>query len=417
MSLKEGLVRWRPPRLDSMADVQHALDELGMSWELVLYYLEQQEDLEQSDTGSIQGADVSATAPMNGQYLGYDRVALEWEPKTLAEGEGVDIATAGDGDLTIAAEDAASGNKGIVALDNDLGGTAAAPVVTAVQGQFINPTTPNLGNVMVWDTNATPDRWVARSIAGGEGINVGIAANGQNTISAEDATAGNKGILQLAGYLGGTAASPTVRDATGALKGAVQLAGDLGGTAASPEVTGLRGDTVENATPSDGDILRWNNSASEWQHDGEEIFWGANDLDLRPGASRQTSWSTASFNAVLFPETSDEQALAQFVVPRAWINKNLTLEYVIGGAGTAGDCRTVWGVEDGRLNNTNVTGVTSTFALGGSEVLVSASTTVNLSGSGVGDKATMAIGRDPDHADDDIADSIRLYSVRLYVTQ
>ena len=94
------------------------------------------------------------------------------------------------------------------------------------------------------------------------------------TVTVSDATTGNKGILQLAGDLAGTAAAPTVpelaqkyvkpgsgipesdlaadiqaklnngaavADATTTSKGTVQLAGNLGGTAAVPTVPGLGG--------------------------------------------------------------------------------------------------------------------------------------------------------------------------------
>jgi hypothetical protein len=43
------------------------------------------------------------------------------------------------------------------------------------------------------------------------------------------------------------------------------LTGDLGGTPAGPEVTGIQGRTVATTAPSDGQILAWNNTASEWQ--------------------------------------------------------------------------------------------------------------------------------------------------------
>ncbi len=53
--------------------------------------------------------------------------------------------------------------------------------------------------------------------------------------------------------------------ASGSKPGLVQLAGDLSNTAASPTVVGLRGRVVDSATPSNGDVLTWNTSASKWQ--------------------------------------------------------------------------------------------------------------------------------------------------------
>lgn len=53
--------------------------------------------------------------------------------------------------------------------------------------------------------------------------------------------------------------------ASGSKPGLVQLAGDVGNTAASPKVTGLQGRAVDSGAPSDGNVLTWNNSGSKWQ--------------------------------------------------------------------------------------------------------------------------------------------------------
>lgn len=56
-------------------------------------------------------------------------------------------------------------------------------------------------------------------------------------LSVPDATATTKGLIQLSGMLGGTAASPTVVAATSTSLGAVELTQDLAGTATAPTVT------------------------------------------------------------------------------------------------------------------------------------------------------------------------------------
>lgn len=53
--------------------------------------------------------------------------------------------------------------------------------------------------------------------------------------------------------------------ASGSKPGLVQLAGDLGNTAASPTVVGLQGRAVGSGTPSNGNVLAWSSGSSQWQ--------------------------------------------------------------------------------------------------------------------------------------------------------
>lgn len=46
--------------------------------------------------------------------------------------------------------------------------------------------------------------------------------------------------------------------------GLVQLAGDIGGTYNAPTVTKLQGRAVSTNTPSDGEVLTWDNIGGEW---------------------------------------------------------------------------------------------------------------------------------------------------------
>jgi hypothetical protein len=43
------------------------------------------------------------------------------------------------------------------------------------------------------------------------------------------------------------------------------MAGDATGTTGSATVTAIRGNAIQNATPTIGDFLIWNNAASQWQ--------------------------------------------------------------------------------------------------------------------------------------------------------
>jgi hypothetical protein len=84
--------------------------------------------------------------------------------------------------------DATTTTKGKVQLAGDLSGTAAAPTVPAL--------TSKVGT--------------SRQILTGAGLSGGGDLTADRTLSATDATTLAKGIVQLAGDLGGTAASPTV---------------------------------------------------------------------------------------------------------------------------------------------------------------------------------------------------------------
>lgn len=155
--------------------------------------------------------------------------------------------------------DATTSSKGVVQLAGDLGGTAAAPTVPGLASKYVKPA----GGIPETDLDSNVQTK----------LNSGGAAG--------DATATTKGLIQLAGDLGGTAAAPTVPglsnklnvsavgapngaasldatgkvptsqlpaglepDATTTSKGIIQLAGDLAGTAAAPTVPGKADDTA-----------------------------------------------------------------------------------------------------------------------------------------------------------------------------
>lgn len=46
--------------------------------------------------------------------------------------------------------------------------------------------------------------------------------------------------------------------------GLVQLAGDLSNSAASPSVVGIQGRNIDSSAPNDGDVMTWSASGSKW---------------------------------------------------------------------------------------------------------------------------------------------------------
>ncbi|MDQ1734132.1 MAG: trimeric autotransporter adhesin [Pseudonocardiales bacterium] len=177
--------------------------------------------------------------------------------------------------------------SGLVTLSAaDVGAPASLTALSDV-----NAPGPNNGQVLSFDTPSS--KWVASTFT--------------STI-VTDATPTTKGILQLTGDLGGTAAAPTVPglaakaplasptftgtvtvptptnptdattkayvdtaagtgtpDATTLSKGKLQLAGDLAGTAASPTVAKVNGIAMPGSAPTAGQVLTaTSTSATTW---------------------------------------------------------------------------------------------------------------------------------------------------------
>jgi hypothetical protein len=111
-----------------------------------------------------------------------------------------------DGTLkTTSVPDATAAAKGKVQLTGDLGGTAGAPSVTGLQGKAVDSGPPADGQVLSY--NATTGAWEPATVTGSGSV--------------PDATSSTKGIVQLAGDLGGTgtsAAAPAISN--GAVTGA-----------------------------------------------------------------------------------------------------------------------------------------------------------------------------------------------------
>jgi hypothetical protein len=58
---------------------------------------------------------------------------------------------------------------------------------------------------------------------------------------------------------------PEIPDATTSVKGIIRLNGDLGDTALSPRVKKIQGYPVANTSPTDGQILTWDDSSGWWE--------------------------------------------------------------------------------------------------------------------------------------------------------
>ncbi|MEO6513849.1 MAG: hypothetical protein ABIR37_04135 [Candidatus Saccharimonadales bacterium] len=186
--------------------------------------------------------------------------------------------------------DATTTSKGIVQLAGDLAGTATNPTVPGLSAKADDTSVVHkAGNETITGVKV----FTSLIEIPGPPIKLTDATNKAYVDSlvpsggVSDATTSSKGIVQLAGDLAGTAAAPTVpglatkvntaavganngiasldtngkvpasqlTDATTTNKGIIQLAGDLGGTAASPTVPGIAGKADKTTTVSAGSGL------------------------------------------------------------------------------------------------------------------------------------------------------------------
>ena len=175
----------------------------------------------------IQGVPVSTTVPTTGQVLKYDGTnyvpsnSILTETQTLGlVGSTLTISGTNSSVVIPIAADATSSTNGIMRLAGDLGGTAASPLVSKLQGRTLSSTAPTTGQVLKFDgTQWAPGNTITTetqtlSLSGST-----ITLSGTNSSVvipiAADATTTTNGILRLAGDLGGTgttAAAPVISD-------------------------------------------------------------------------------------------------------------------------------------------------------------------------------------------------------------
>lgn len=161
---------------------------------------------------------------------------------------------------------------GKIRLAGDLSGTSQVPTVpalalkenssnksTSVQADGSSDSRyPSVKAVKDYVDQATLGVALATTVSGKADI---ASPTFTGTPSAPTAGAGtNTTQIATTAFVQGAIASATVNDATASSKGILQLTGDLGGTAASPSVNKIQGISVSGISPTTGQVLTYNGS-------------------------------------------------------------------------------------------------------------------------------------------------------------
>lgn len=243
----------------------------------------------------LQGRRLASTTPSDGQVLSWDNNAQNWKPVTIVGGSGGTGATISD---------ATTGNKGIIQLSGDLGGTATNPTITSnttakwnasqLQGRNVSFSSPSNNQVLGFNTST--NRWEPQTIT--------------QQGSIPDASTNSRGLIQLAGELGGNATSPSITS----------------NEVAKWNASKLQGRSLLDITPLDGQVLSWSSASSQWQ-----------PISANTGASANLARSSKNYATVIIEDNFTENGLIvlgkSFALVRiqtsssAWIRVYSTVAY------------------------------------------------------------------------------------------
>ena len=170
----------------------------------------------------IQTRAVSTTAPTDGQVLQWNNSTSEWEPTTPS---GAATYTA---DRFLSTD--GSGNIQTFDFSQDLSSTTAGvATVTGIQSRAVSSTAPTNGQVLQWNNSSS--EWEPTTLSGGSTYTADrfLSTDGSGNIQTFD------------------------------------FSQDLSSTTAGvATVTGIQTRAVSTTAPTDGQVLQWDNSASEW---------------------------------------------------------------------------------------------------------------------------------------------------------
>lgn len=191
---------------------------------------------------AIQGLEVASDIPSNGQVLVWDETNEKWEPSTItadgsfAAGTGIEL----DGNVikNIGDTDSTDDVTLTTVPEGDVAGRYDSMVVAGIQGHDVSETDPTDGQILKY--NETASAW-------------------EPADEAAAYTAGS-GISILSNVISNTGDPDPGDDITET----TTAGGDVSGTFDALSVTKLRGQDISVNAPAEGQVLRWDNSESEW---------------------------------------------------------------------------------------------------------------------------------------------------------
>ncbi|MBT6120090.1 hypothetical protein HOH45_01330, partial [bacterium] len=148
----------------------------------------------------------------------------------------------------------------------DLGGTYPNPTVDKLLGRPLSSTAPSNGQAIVW--NNTASEWEPVTITAEGDASGDLTGTFPNpTLISTGVTSGNYGTQTTAPQIQidtkgriTSAGSVTISGVTPS----GNASGDLSSTYPSPTVVKLRGRLISTETPSEGEVLAWDDSGSTW---------------------------------------------------------------------------------------------------------------------------------------------------------
>ncbi|MEM8901353.1 MAG: tail fiber domain-containing protein, partial [Bacteroidota bacterium] len=191
---------------------------------------------------AIQGLEVASDVPSNGQVLVWDETNEKWEPSTItadgsfAAGIGIEL----DGNIIKNIGDADSTDDVTLTTvpEGDITGRYDSMVVAGIQGHEVSETDPTDGQVLKY--NETASAW-------------------EPADETAAYTAGS-GISILSNVISNTGDADPGDDITET----TEAGGDISGTFDALSVTKLRGQDISINAPAEGQVLKWDNTESEW---------------------------------------------------------------------------------------------------------------------------------------------------------